>query len=106
MPSPTDRQQEISSLTAQAGCTTIRPGHRQPPPAVTGQALPYRRRGMPAGEPMGCVMGELYVVDLILFVFATFAAAFVTGLAGFAFAIFAAAVWLHFLPPAQCTALI
>ena len=51
-------------------------------------------------------MGELYAVDLILFVSATFAAAFVTGLAGFAFAIVAAAVWLHFLPPAQCTALI
>ena len=51
-------------------------------------------------------MGELYAVDLILFVLATFAAAFVTGLAGFAFAIVAAAVWLHFLPPAQCTALI
>src|ERR1700719_2006479 len=55
---------------------------------------------------MGCVMGDLYAVDLILFVLATFAAAFVTGLAGFAFAIVAAAVWLHFLPPAQCTALI
>jgi hypothetical protein len=51
-------------------------------------------------------MGELYAVDLILFVFATFAAAFVAGLAGFAFAIVAAAVWLHFLPPALCTALI
>src|SRR3984893_18707317 len=61
---------------------------------------------MPAAEQMGCVMGDLYAVDLILFVLATFAAAFVTGLAGFAFAIVAAAVWLHFLPPAQCTALI
>ena len=68
--------------------------------------MPYRRRGMPAAEQMGCVMGDLYAVDLILFVLATFAAAFVTGLAGFAFAIVAAAVWLHFLPPAQCTALI
>ena len=55
---------------------------------------------------MGCVMGEPYAVDLILFVLATFAAAFVTGLAGFAFGIVAAAVWLHFLPPAQCAALI
>ncbi len=61
---------------------------------------------MPAAQPMGCVMGELYAVDLILFVLATFGAAFVTGLAGFAFAVVAAAVWLHFLPPAQCTALI
>src|SRR6202140_2127573 len=55
---------------------------------------------------MGCVMGDLYAVDLIQFVLATFAAAFVTGLAGFAFAIVAAAVWLHFLPPAEATALI
>jgi uncharacterized membrane protein YfcA len=51
-------------------------------------------------------MSELHAVDLILFIFATFAAAFVTGLAGFAFAIVAAAVWLHLLPPAQCTVLI
>jgi hypothetical protein len=62
------------------------------PQAVTGQALPYRRRGTPAAELMGCVVGELYAVDLILFVLATFAAAFVTGLAGLAFAIVAAAV--------------
>jgi hypothetical protein len=41
--------------------------------------LPYRRCGKPAAEPMGCVMGELYAFDLILFVLATFAAAFVTG---------------------------
>lgn len=51
-------------------------------------------------------MGELQAVDLILFVTATFAAAFVAGLAGFAFGIVAAAVWLHFLSPAQCAALI
>ena len=51
-------------------------------------------------------MGELQGVDLILFVFATFAASFIAGLAGFAFGIVAAAVWLHFLPPAQTAALI
>ncbi|HEY2417759.1 MAG TPA: hypothetical protein VGH84_07560 [Steroidobacteraceae bacterium] len=51
-------------------------------------------------------MGELSAVNLILFVSATFAASFVAGLAGFAFAIVAAAVWLHFLPPAQSTVLI
>jgi uncharacterized membrane protein YfcA len=51
---------------------------------------------------MGCVMGELSAGNLILFVSATFAA----GLAGFAFAIVAAAFWLHFLPPAQSTVLI
>ena len=55
---------------------------------------------------MGCVMDELSAVNLILFVSATFAASFVAGLAGFAFAIVAAAVWLHFLPPTQCTVLI
>ena len=36
----------------------------------------------------------------------TFAAALVTGVAGFAFGIVAAAVWLHFLSPAHATALI
>ena len=55
---------------------------------------------------MGCVMGELHAVDLILFVLGTFAASFVAGVAGFAFAIVAVAVWLHFLPPAQCTVLV
>jgi uncharacterized membrane protein YfcA len=68
--------------------------------------LPYRRRGVRPTETMGRAMGELHAVDLILFVLATFAAAFVAGLAGFAFGIVAAAVWLHFLPPAQTAALI
>ena len=51
-------------------------------------------------------MDGLSAVDLTLFVAGAFAAAFVTGLAGFAFAIVAAAAWLHFLPPTQATALI
>ena len=51
-------------------------------------------------------MNGLPVADLILFVAGAFAAAFVTGLAGFAIAIIAAAFWLHFLPPTQATALI
>jgi len=51
-------------------------------------------------------MGQLQTLDLALFSAGTFAAAFVTGLAGFAFAIVAAAVWLHFLAPAQAAALI
>jgi len=55
---------------------------------------------------MGCGMDGLQTLDLVLFSGATFAAAFVTGLAGFAFGIVAAAVWLHFLAPAQATALI
>jgi len=51
-------------------------------------------------------MDGFNTVDLTLFALGTFAAAFVTGLAGFAFGIVAAAGWLHFLPPAQAAALI
>jgi hypothetical protein len=51
-------------------------------------------------------MNDLHALDLALFVTGTFAAAFVTGLAGFAFAIVAAAVWLHFLAPSQAAPLI
>jgi hypothetical protein len=51
-------------------------------------------------------MADLQTLDLILFAIGTFAAALVTGVAGFAFGIVAAAVWLYFLPPAQTTALI
>jgi uncharacterized membrane protein YfcA len=43
---------------------------------------------------------------LAVFLAGTFAAAFVTGLAGFAFALVAAAIWLYVLPPAQATILI
>ena len=45
-------------------------------------------------------------IDLILFVAATFAAALITGVAGFAFGLVAAAVWLHVLTPLQTTTLI
>jgi hypothetical protein len=41
------------------------------------------------------------VLDLTLFLSATFAAALVAGLAGFAFGLVAAAVWLHVLTPLQ-----
>jgi uncharacterized membrane protein YfcA len=51
-------------------------------------------------------MADLHSLNLILFAAGTFAAALVTGVAGFAFGIVAAAVWLHFLPPTQTTALI
>jgi uncharacterized membrane protein YfcA len=51
-------------------------------------------------------MDGLSVVDLSLFAAGAFAAAFVTGLAGFAFAIVAAALWLHFLSPAEATPLV
>ena len=59
-----------------------------------------------AASEMGCAMAELSILDLLLFAAGTFAAALVTGVAGFAFGIVAAAAWLHFLPPAQTTALI
>ena len=55
---------------------------------------------------MGCAMDGLQALDLALFSVGTFAAACVTGLAGFAFGIVAAAVWLHFLAPAQVAPLI
>ena len=44
--------------------------------------------------------------DFIVFLSATFAAALVAGLAGFAFGIVAAAVWLHILTPLETTILI
>ena len=44
--------------------------------------------------------------ELAVFLLGTFAAAFVTGLAGFAFGVVAASIWLFALPPAQTTTLI
>ena len=65
------------------------PGHRQPPLSrLSAKSCPVR------------------ILDLLLFATGTFAAALVTGIPGFAFGIVAAAAWLHFLPPAQTTALI
>jgi uncharacterized membrane protein YfcA len=55
---------------------------------------------------MGYAMDGLQALDLALFSAGAFAAAFVTGLAGFAFGIVAAAIWLHFLAPAQVAPLI
>jgi len=45
-------------------------------------------------------------IALAAFLIGAFAAALVTGLAGFAFGIVAAAIWLHALAPAQVTALV
>jgi uncharacterized protein len=45
-------------------------------------------------------------LDVAIFLLGTFAAAFVTGLAGFAFGMVAASIWLFALPPAQATTLI
>ena len=44
--------------------------------------------------------------SLLIFLVGAFAAAFVTGLAGFAFGVIAAAIWLHALPPVETTTLI
>ena len=55
---------------------------------------------------MGCAVSDLQTFDLIIFVAATFAAASVAGVAGFAFGILAAAGWLYFLPSVQTAALI
>jgi Sulfite exporter TauE/SafE len=46
------------------------------------------------------------VLNIAIFLAATFAAALVTGLAGFAFGLVAAAVWLHVLSPLQTATLI
>ena len=51
-------------------------------------------------------MPELFSLDLAIFLFGTIAAAFVTSLSGFAFAMVAAAIWLYALSPAQASALI
>ncbi len=51
-------------------------------------------------------MGNFAGFDLAIFLVGAFAAAFVTGLAGFAFGMVAAAIWLHALTPIQATALI
>jgi hypothetical protein len=45
-------------------------------------------------------------VDLVLFILSTFLAALVAGVAGFAFGLVAAAVWLHVLTPVQTASLI
>jgi uncharacterized membrane protein YfcA len=46
------------------------------------------------------------VNDLLLFIAAGFAAALVAGLAGFAFGLVAASIWLHILTPLETTTLI
>jgi uncharacterized membrane protein YfcA len=51
-------------------------------------------------------MPDIALFDLAVFLVGAFTAAFVTGLAGFAFGMVAAAIWLHALTPTQTTALI
>jgi uncharacterized membrane protein YfcA len=45
-------------------------------------------------------------LELSLFLFATFAGAFIAGMSGFAFGLVAASLWLYILTPAQSAALI
>ena len=47
-----------------------------------------------------------FSLDLLLFLVATFAGAFVAGVSGFAFAPIVASIWLHILSPAQTVTLI
>src|SRR3989442_539026 len=49
---------------------------------------------------------DVTIVNLALYLVATFAAALVTGVAGFAFGLIAAAIWLHILTPLQTASLI
>jgi uncharacterized protein len=49
---------------------------------------------------------DVTALELVLFVASTFLAALVAGLAGFAFGLVAAAVWLHVLTPGQTAILI
>src|SRR5262249_56366423 len=54
-----------------------------------------------SGRPM-----DATIVNFTIYLTATFAAALVTGVAGFAFGLVAAAVWLHILTPIQTATLI
>jgi uncharacterized membrane protein YfcA len=49
---------------------------------------------------------DVVTADLVIFLVATFTAALVAGLAGFAFGLVAAAAWLHVLTPLQTASLI
>ena len=51
-------------------------------------------------------MDSIMSMSVVIFLAGTFAAAFVTGLAGFAFGMVAAGIWLHALSPVQTTTLI
>src|ERR1700730_1215107 len=51
-------------------------------------------------------MADILSFELAIFLGGTFAAAFVTGLAGFAFGMVAASIWLYALTPLQASILI
>jgi len=49
---------------------------------------------------------DIGILNLAIFVTATFLAAFVTGISGFAFGLIAAGIWLHVITPVQTAVLI
>jgi uncharacterized membrane protein YfcA len=51
-------------------------------------------------------MHTVVPIELAIFLIGAFAAAFVTGIAGFAFGLIAAAIWLYALTPVQTTSLL
>jgi uncharacterized protein len=51
-------------------------------------------------------MADAVPLHLLVFVFATFVAALIAGVAGFAFGLIASAIWLHVITPAESSALI
>jgi uncharacterized membrane protein YfcA len=51
-------------------------------------------------------MDTVVPIELAIFLIGAFAAAFVTGIAGFAFGLIAAAIWLYALTPVQTTSLL
>lgn len=55
---------------------------------------------------MGHAVDHLSLIELALFIVATFAAATVAGLVGFAFGLLAGAIWLHFLPAQEMAILV
>jgi uncharacterized membrane protein YfcA len=49
---------------------------------------------------------EIPLFQVLLFLFASFASAFIAGLSGFAFGLVAASLWLYILTPSQSATLI
>src|SRR3982074_3782476 len=74
------------------------PGTPQPPRQVL-------RHPSAARSHVGRAMDDA-LFNLALFLIATFAAALVAGLAGFAFGIVAAGIWLHAITPVETASLI
>src|ERR1700730_7396769 len=79
-------------------CGRLPVGDPQPPRQML-------RHPSAARSPVGRAMDDA-LFNLALFLIATFAAALVAGLAGFAFGIVAAGIWLHVITPVETASLI